>query len=239
MYKKIIKKILLSFGKEIVEYNKTAHRLEEVKLQWLKKYDIRTIIDVGAAIGTFINRLGDCFPQAKIYAFEPLPFHQQILEEKFGNNSKVKLFKTACSTQQEEFEININTNLGSSSILELGDAHLEAFPSGVETSKIKIKADRLDVLLKNEILEKNILLKIDVQGFELEVLKGAGTLLDDIKLVILEVSFKEMYKNQPLIDEVIDFMRQNNFRIIAVEDISKSLKDGSHLQADMFFEKIV
>ena len=69
---------------------------------------------------------------------------------------------------------------------------------------------KLKYFLKN--LKKPIFLKIDVQGYELEVLKGAS--LNEIKYIYLEASYIQLYKKQPLIDDIIRYLSSKNFKLI-------------------------
>ena len=89
--------------------------------------------------------------------------------------------------------------------------------------------------LNNENLEANILLKIDVQGYEKSVLEGAEELLKNTKVILTEVSFNELYKDQALFNEIIDFLKERGYYLAGIENISQSLKDGTFLQADVFF----
>ena len=81
-----------------------------------------------------------------------------------------------------------------------------------------------------------ILIKIDVQGFELEVLKGSRKLLKKTKYVLLEVSQNEMYKKQPKESKIIDFLQKNNFKISKSNKWS-GIKNTNFKQRDILFIK--
>ena len=78
-----------------------------------------------------------------------------------------------------------------------------------EKRSIEIRA--LDRIIKGENLIKPILIKIDVQGYEFEVLKGAGNILRQTKYIIIEVSENEIYKGQSLTNEIINYLENFNF----------------------------
>ena len=78
---------------------------------------------------------------------------------------------------------------------------------------IVVPTDRLDSQLKAERILRPSMLKIDVQGGELEVLKGLGELREVIDFVYLEVSFMELYENQPLFGELNEFLCMNGYRL--------------------------
>ncbi len=121
------------------------------------KKDI-TFIDIGANIGKYTVPLGKKF---KVISFEPLKsnFNQLKINAKI-NNSKPLLYNIGLGDSEKEIEISYDPN-------EQGEASI-VFKVGKEKEKIKIVP--LDKILKKE---KNPILKIDVEGFEYEVLKGA------------------------------------------------------------------
>lgn len=82
---------------------------------------------------------------------------------------------------------------------------------------------------------KNIYLKIDVQGFELEVLKGATAILSKVKVVQLEMSFVPMYKNGPLFGEILSFLDMIGFELYTIIPEFRNEISGRLLQADGIF----
>ena len=85
-------------------------------------------------------------------------------------------------------------------------------------------------------IERPCLLKIDVQGYELGVLKGAGSCLDHVDVVYVEASFVELYQGQPLADEVIDTLESLGFREAGRFNLSRD-RHGREVQADFLFER--
>ena len=81
-----------------------------------------------------------------------------------------------------------------------------------ESMDIEVK--RIDQIIDFSKLQKPILTKLDIQGYELEALKGFGKLLKEIDYILVEVSFQEIYKNQPIADEIVNFLEKENFFII-------------------------
>ena len=90
-------------------------------------------------------------------------------------------------------------------------------------------------LNENDIISP-ALLKIDVQGFEKNTLAGCNKLLHKFDVVYIELSFTELYSGQALADEVIHLMRQQNYRLDGVYNVSYD-KDGKAIQADFLFVK--
>ena len=95
----------------------------------------------------------------------------------------------------------------------------------------------LDTLVDVSSLEAPFLLKLDVQGYEIEVLKGANTLLAKADIVLLEVSILEYNKGAPLIAEVIGFMDAHGFSMFDITELKRTSGNHALFQADAFFCK--
>ena len=103
--------------------------------------------------------------------------------------------------------------------------------------EIEISVDRLDNVFDNAPLRQPYLVKIDVQGFEKEVIAGGAKVLGDADMVIVEASFKELYKKQVLFDELYECMRKLGFKYCGSIDQLFSPINGEILQADALFIK--
>lgn len=100
----------------------------------------------------------------------------------------------------------------------------------------RVQRRRLAEVIELSRLPKPILLKLDVQGGELEVLKGAGTDLAEIEFIYCEASFVKLYEAQPLIGHIMDFLKPFGFSLSAVFNQSITDEFGP-IQADFFFQK--
>ena len=90
--------------------------------------------------------------------------------------------------------------------------HIDAFPYSNGTKSQIIQVRTLDTLKDSFVLQSPTLLKIDVQGFEIQVLQGAKNILRDIDYIIIEMSFRKLYKDQGLFDEVYTVLNNNGFQ---------------------------
>ena len=102
--------------------------------------------------------------------------------------------------------------------------------------KRNIKIRNLDQILKNKNLTKPILIKIDVQGYELEVLKGAKQILSKVDYILLETSKNRMYNKQPIEREIVNFLRRKKFRSLKALPWLK-IKNTKFMQRDILFER--
>ena len=119
MIKRIIKNILRYYGKEVVPYNDYEKRFEPVKFDWLKSFNIQTIIDVGASDGGYVKKIRPIFPQSKIYSFEVIEDSYQQLLKHFGNDPHFKAYNICLNNYNGICDFFINEYKGSSSLLKI------------------------------------------------------------------------------------------------------------------------
>lgn len=193
----------------------------------------RVILDIGAADGADTVRYAMRFPAAQVVAFEPLSFNVEEIRraiESQGLGDRVRVFQVALSDQDGAVDFWVSGGtppeqvtkrnpaaLGpsgwrySSSMLE-PLKHLEHWP-WVTFHRETASARRLDTLAAEEGIEHIDFVHLDVQGAELAVLRGMGSLLGQLRAIWLEVSNTEMYRGQPLRAEVEAFMSQHGFEL--------------------------
>lgn len=135
--------------------------------------------------------------------------------------------------------INVSANSFSSSIRSMNDAHLEAAPDSkyIATEEVAVTTVR-DIVAAHDLDPAHSLLKIDTQGFEDEVLRGAGELIGLIAAVQLELSFVELYEGQLLFDELVATMASSGYRI---QQLQPGISDrtGRMLQTDGLFVRTI
>ena len=112
-------------------------------------------------------------------------------------------------------------------------------PGTKNNEKINIMCSTLDDFIANEniVIDKNVLIKIDVQGAEKLVLEGAENLLSKSELIFSEINFNSVYKGNVLFNDLASFLEEKGFKIEGIKNVSQSLVDGTFLQADAFFSK--
>jgi FkbM family methyltransferase len=171
----------------------------------------RTIVDGGANIGQFARAAVETFPGARLIAFEPLEDLVAELRANLLDCARVTVHATALGRRDGTVAIHRNAYSPASSILSLRSAARESFPEVVEAEVVEVPIGRLDTLLENEPLEPPALLKLDLQGFELEALHGAGELLHRFDYALVETSFTSIYESEPLFGDVHAFMAAAGF----------------------------
>ena len=169
---------------------------------WIKQLSLQTIIDVGANLGQFSLEMRRLLPEVNIYAFEPLPDCFARLEAAFSGDRHFQAFNMGLGDASGAMGFDRNQFSASSSFLEKTDAHIEAFPFTANTSKEMVKIERLDNVMKGIDIISPFMLKIDVQGFEEQVLRGGEATARNANIILLETSFVELYRQQPLFNDI-------------------------------------
>jgi FkbM family methyltransferase len=235
MVKRLLKKMLAKAGYEI--RNKRYKDIFTIRQTMLEAFEhIKSVgfypdlvIDIGAADGT--PSLQSAFGDSNYFWVEPLEEFRPALE-----NLKKKLtgnyLIAAMGKEDGEMEIFIQKDKVGSSLL----SGIENRDNGKINRKIPVFA------LKNIAIEKfmnysRILLKVDVQGFELQVLEGTGDFLEKIEVIILEVSLFNFLKDMPDIFDVVDYMKKKGFVIYDIVEGINRPHDMALGQKDLIFVK--
>jgi FkbM family methyltransferase len=166
-----------------------------------------------------------------MHIFEPLPASFAKLETLMAR--RASLHQCALGATDTEAEIHIASRADSSSLLPLGEGQSRIF--GVESvSTLRVPVYRLDTILSEKNVAAPALLKIDVQGFEYEVLKGMGSLSSLIRCIYLEESFVELYTGQKLFGEIDILLQSLGYKLHSTHNMHHS-PDGEEVQADVLY----
>lgn len=213
--KRFIKWILHQFKLELVSTNLTAKSDDPFAV--LSKifigFDVKVVVDGGASIGSTSIRFSKVFPRSIVHSFEPYPKFFDILMECHKINKHVKPYPYALSDCDGISRLSINKNEGTNSLLKSDETkdhpHNDLFYS---LKTIKIVTKKLDDVFKDEEID---ILKLDLQGGELNALKGATNLLAEkrIKSILCEVMFETTYMEQCKGTELISYIVNQGFYI--------------------------
>jgi len=192
-------------------------------------------VDVGANIGGFRDELRELGYSGIIHSIEPIVSLYNVLEAKAKSDSSWVIHHCALGDQIKDIEINISSNLHSSSVLDILDEHTNAAPDSVYIEKQTVRQLTLDSLQSSFGSFDKIFLKIDTQGYEWNVLEGAKHFLKNVDALQLEMSMVPLYKDQKLFKEIFDFLVSNGFVLYEIEPGFSNPKDGQQYQVDCLF----
>jgi FkbM family methyltransferase len=205
-------------------------------LDWLKVYKIRTILDVGANEGQFAEKMLAVCPEATIHCFEPLKDAFENLSVKFSGKKNLIAHNFGLGSASEDKIIHCNEYSPSSSMLEMLELHKSNFDFAVKVEEKTISIKRLDDCFLDQ-LAKPLLLKIDVQGYEMHVLEGGERTAKQADVIIIETTFRPLYKGQPLFEDIFNWMTQRGFSFAGNLEQLMAPLDNAILQADAIFVK--
>ena len=187
-------------------------------INYLKKLNLKYFIDVGAHKGEFLNYLLS-INYKKIYCFEPQKKIFKILYKNFKNKKNIQFFNLGLAHKNSKI-IFYENKLSSTSSFSVGKntpfskiKNLIINSKNFYVDKYPINVKTLDEIFINKKIF-NIFLKIDVEGFELNVLKGAKkTISKKVKFILIERHFFQLYKGNST-EKVHLFLKKNNFKLI-------------------------
>ena len=176
---------------------------------------VRTIVDVGANEGQFARFISGYFPQAAIYCFEPVP-EAFVSLRTWANTQNGRATAINCALGEVAgcFEmIKHDLHTSSSSFLKTTSRCEHYYPQTKTKSVIQVECQTLDLAmeLNCKALEPDILIKLDVQGFEDRVIRGGKQTFLRSSVAILEVSLVPLYESQPMFPKIIGLMEELNF----------------------------
>lgn len=200
----------------------------------LAKNDV--VFDVGANVGEFTECVLAFQPRAIVHAFEPIPEVFRELALKFKDYSGIYLNPAALGSRPGEQSLIVSSYAEASSFLENGPVLNEGV-YGIDFGPVRSQRVNVETLA-DYCVGRGVglirLLKLDVQGYELEVLKGADAVLDRVEFVYAEAQFQELYKGGPRFTDLFDFLNIRSFDLVRMTSFRKD-DEGRLMECDMIF----
>jgi len=186
----------------------------------------RTVIDVGAAFGDWAELAGRLFPEARVLLVEPLSEFAPFLEMRMRHLADATVIAAAAGRERGLARLHVHDDLVGTS--------LRTEP-GLGTADREVTVLTIDTLVDEHSAEGPFVVKLDVQGAELDVLGGASSTLSNTVLVQLETLFFPFYDGAPELADVVAYMRSAGFVVYDVVDLGYRPLDGALAQADLLF----
>jgi FkbM family methyltransferase len=187
----------------------------------------RTIVDVGVARGT--PELYAAFPGVPLLLVEPLAEHEDDLKRIVAARPGSRYALAAGGPEPGELEIAVHRVTACSSVL--GDRD----PEGEPAQRRTVPVERVDDLVREHALAAPFLVKVDVEGAELQVLEGARATLEQTDVVLLEVSFFQLVPGGAQLADVVAWMAAAGFSAYDLYSGHTRPLDGALAQIDMAF----
>lgn len=210
--KLLTKKAFNQVGVDIIMRSKSP----SYSLLGLRNLPIKTVIDVGANAGQFAKMISSVFPNAQIYCFEPLPEPFTKLKKwAESGGGRINIFNIALGDSEGELEMLSHLDHSpSSSFLKTTETCEMIYPFTQKQSGLKVKLTTLDKASSqfSNSFTSDILIKLDVQGYEDRVIKGGFETFRKARACILEVNLDLLYENQANFHEILSLLYGLGYR---------------------------
>jgi FkbM family methyltransferase len=228
---------LRRLGVELARYYDPSF-LAAKRMEILQEQRINLVIDVGASAGSYAAQVRLNGFEGRIVSFEPTSEAFVALQAKAALDADWSCHQLALSETEGEQSINVSGNSWSSSLLPITSQHIRSAPGSAYIGSEIVRTSRLD-LIAQRLFDSNTraYLKLDVQGYELSVLRGANKALQDVPALECELSIVPLYEGQPLVGDVLDYVADRGFSLVAMEPGYRDPKSGQLLQLDGLFVK--
>jgi FkbM family methyltransferase len=232
MINKIVKKVVDKLGykiekkrkfKNLSPFPQSKDPMEEGLARIVKNIGpVKTVIDVGAAAGTWFEKGVKYFPSADFVLFEPLIERKAELENLRNKHSNITLKYSALGKDRSSLKFTVTDDLDGSGFYGNGNQR-------------DVEVDSLDNVLKEEKKDGPYILKLDTHGFEIPIIEGAEATLKKTALIIVEVYGFYVAPNSLLFWQICQFLDERGFRLVDMIDIMRRQQDDAFWQCDAFF----
>jgi FkbM family methyltransferase len=207
------------------------------RARFMKEQKIDVVLDAGANTGQYASELRCAGFAGRIVSFEPLPDAYGRLQKAIGSNPRWKSKQAALGAAPAQMTIHITENSYSSSLLKQKPELVAIEPPTRVVRDETVEVVTLDSQAELFEPQDRILLKMDVQGYELQVLAGATKTLEQVRLIETEMSLVPLYENQPKHMEMIAALDALGFDLISIEPGFHDKTNGRMLEIDGIFVK--
>ncbi|MGH8028408.1 MAG: FkbM family methyltransferase [Arenimonas sp.] len=220
-------------GYDVVAWRPDLHPLARRRLL-LERAGIDAVLDVGANAGQYATELRtDLGWRGRIVSFEPLAAAYKVLAARAAEDGQWDAHPYALGDSNGSARIGVAGNSYSSSLLEMLPAHVDAAPESAFVGFETIQARRLDSVI-DEVCPApaRLYLKLDVQGFERQVLAGAQATLARVRVLQLEMSLTPMYAGAASFGELHALLESRGLVLFGLEPGFARRDSGQLLQVD-------
>ena len=220
-----------SFIYDAVNFSKRGSQNKALKAFKKRGFQPQVILDVGANRGEWSRHIKTVFNEADFFLIEPQVEMKPFLDKFCADFPGSKWFLVGAGRESGELSLTIWDDLAGSSFLPQESEQFTHFANRI------VPIVTIDELICKQAMPIPDLVKMDVQGFEIEALNGATRCFGATELFIIEVSFFHFLPEQPLFYEVVHFMHNQGYVVYDVPRLSFRPLDGALAQADICFAK--
>lgn len=234
-----LRKLLWNSGYDIAPFNPGSHPIARRRLL-MDFLQIDVVLDIGANTGQYAYELRhDLGFEGRICSFEPMSAPFRTLQARASRDPKWKTFDFALGDLAGSATINVAGNSESSSLLEMLPAHMQAAPESEFVGTEDVKIQTLDAIFDDVCrLGERVYLKIDTQGFEGRVLKGADRCLNKIHAVQVEMPLTPLYDGEMTFSGLCQLLLGKGYTMVGLDPGFNDRRTGQLLQVDGIFHRV-
>jgi|688.fasta_scaffold70354_3 FkbM family methyltransferase len=207
-----------------LEIHKTHSSFDEARMHVINSEKIALLIDGGANEGQWATRIRRDGYSGRILSLEPGTKAFSKLEFNSKDDPWWDVDSRALGSCEAILPLHLSSNDGMSSSLKRPERHLTEFPSVSFSGLEDVSVTTLESLLQD--VTENVMVKLDIQGFELEALKGIGVAIDKIVAIELEMTLVPMYRGEASVGRVLVTLETMGFKLFSINEFGKG-KNGS------------
>jgi FkbM family methyltransferase len=233
--KTTIRTILRKVGYDVVRFPPTDSPDWRRQLL-LARHRVNVLVDAGANVGQYARTVRRAGYEGRIVSFEPIPEAYEDLYRSARTDRSWECRQVALGAANGQATLHLSANSVSSSILGTLERLVVAEPAAAYVDSLQVPIQRLDSALEGSVTPRDrLLVKVDVQGYEGQVLSGAERILPQVELIEAELSLAPLYDGQQLYRDLIDLLDTMGFTLISLERGFTDKNTGHLLQADGIF----
>ena len=234
---RLVRAQLHRMGLDVIRYD-AEHSAELQRRQLFEERGIDLVLDVGANQGQYAGAMRRNGYHGRIVSFEPLASAYRELERRASAVPGWETRHFALGDTAGTALLHVAGNSLSSSLLAMAPRHVESAPESAYVAEEEIDVRMLDDMATELIGPRDrVWLKIDTQGYEIPVLRGAERTLDRVEVVEAELSLVELYEGQALFGEAVTYLIARGFGLWFMEPVFRDPASGELLQVDGIFAR--
>lgn len=196
--------------------------------------NLHFVLDGGANVGQFSRAIAQEYPGVRILAVEPIADTARLLRSNLRDVPQLNIAQVALGSARGTASMYRHTYSEMTSMLDLSKEAKAG--KGASTTIADVEVVTLDALLRDEDIPSPALLKLDLEGFSLEALKGATECIRRFDHVLVEVEYLPLYEHEPTLEEHVSFLSQHGFRLKTML-YTHYTREGIPSQADALFSR--
>lgn len=220
----------------VMRYSESNYLMPHIR-RTLEVLGIEVALDIGANTGQTVRELRGLGFEGQIVSFEPTPHLFAGLQADFGGDRRWHGHQWALGSEPGELVLHRYREESMNSFLLPSDVGAERFrtlradPIGEE----RVEVQRLDDIWDEVVPSGRVFMKVDTQGFDLEVLKGAESSLERVDAILTEVPFNQIYEGMHSARTIFEFMDDHGFELTGLYPVKRTLDKARLIEADCMF----